>query len=116
MARIIDSIAGLALPRRGVLEKSSPRKPQGTLVPKVGTGTPVTASSSGAGGVASPLTEKASTREYHVDIKEWYSSDGLFVVQHRNVKTIHMLDANNEEVVFNYEDVETPIPDPIQQP
>ena len=61
---------------------------------------------SGAGGTAikSPLTEAAATRTFHPVTRELVSSDGLLVLEYRNVATITMADANKAQVKFVYDD------------
>lgn len=53
------------------------------------------------GGIASPLVEQSGTREFHPP-RTVTSTDGLLVMQIRQVKTLHMLDANDAEVVMEF--------------
>lgn len=58
-------------------------------------------SSSNAGsGIASPLTEIPGTREYYDS--EYVSSDGLFVVEMKPVKSAQFKDANGTVITINY--------------
>jgi hypothetical protein len=55
-------------------------------------------------GIASPLTEAQYTdREWHPP-RVIYSTDGLFSIRLRHIKTLKMADAADNEVVFEFAD------------
>ena len=58
----------------------------------------------GGDGVASPLTEVYSSREYYDTPLEITSSDGLFVIEVQSLRTITMTDDNANNLVFDYID------------
>ena len=104
---IRDNISGLSKPRRGQ-KIPKKNKSQGTLVPRAGVGKPsITGSGSAAagGGIASPLTEVDNSRTYYTTVREYKSSDGIFVIEYHNIKTINMTDAKQAPVQFVYKDV-----------
>ncbi len=72
-----------------------------TLTSKTGVGTRSADSSSG---IDSPLTEQKSTRSYHAAVCELRSSDGLFVLQYKNINKVKMTDAKGFLVEFIYDD------------
>lgn len=53
------------------------------------------------GGLASPLTETASTRTYYAETVI-PTTDGLFAVRLQRVHAVTMTDANDDPAVFNY--------------
>lgn len=57
-----------------------------------------------AGGIASPLTETASSREYYAAVNR-PSTDGLVFFSVRAVQRVHMTDANDAEVVLEFQNV-----------
>lgn len=57
-----------------------------------------------AGGIASPLTEIAGLRQYHAEEHTVLSSDGLFSIKYRALKTMFFSDANGESVAVAYDD------------
>lgn len=57
-----------------------------------------------AGGIASPLTEEADSREYYAAVNR-PSTDGLVFFSVRAVQRVHMTDANNAEVVLEFQNV-----------
>lgn len=59
---------------------------------------------SAAGGIASPLTETASSREYYTAVNR-PSTDGLVFFSVRAVQRVHMTDANDAEVVLEFQNV-----------
>lgn len=59
---------------------------------------------SAAGGIASPLTETASSREYYAAVNR-PSTDGLVFFSVRAVQRVHMTDANDAEVVLEFQNV-----------
>ncbi|MCD1640092.1 hypothetical protein K7H92_15345 [Pseudomonas stutzeri] len=59
---------------------------------------------SAAGGIASPLTETASSREYYAAVNR-PSTDGLVFFSVRAVQRVHMTDANDAEVVMEFQNV-----------
>lgn len=59
---------------------------------------------SAAGGFASPLTETASSREYYAAVNR-PSTDGLVFFSVRAVQRVHMTDANDAEVVLEFQNV-----------
>ena len=63
---------------------------------------------SGAGGIASPLSEVSGGRTYYAE-RTIDSTDGMFQLVYLPLKTITMRDANGEIVVFGFDDV-TPTP------
>lgn len=81
------------------LPAAEPRDP----VPGVGIGRRLGGAAAGGGGsIASPLTEPdASTRTYHQE-RAVASSDGVFVLMLRPIKTIDLLDANQAPVRVEY--------------
>ncbi len=86
----------------------SQRDAKGTRPPTVGTGTyKAPAASDGAGaGIASPLVETESSREYHPAIFR-PSTDGAVFFQVRATKKVSMTDANGAAVVMEYQNVTT---------
>ena len=56
------------------------------------------------GGIASPLTEAADSREYYAAVEK-PSTDGLVFFSVRAVQRVHMTDANNAEVVLEFQNV-----------
>lgn len=76
--------------------------PVGALPSQRGRGTYQPAPSAGGGGIASPLVETdADMRTYHEEVL-LPSTDGLTWIRWRSVKRIHMVDANNAEVVLEF--------------
>lgn len=59
---------------------------------------------SAAGGIASPLTETASSREYYAAVNR-PSTDGMVFFSVRAVQRVHMTDANDAEVVLEFQNV-----------
>jgi hypothetical protein len=59
---------------------------------------------SAAGGIASPLTETANSREYYTAVNR-PSTDGLVFFSVRAVQRVHMTDANDAEVVLEFQNV-----------
>ncbi len=59
---------------------------------------------SAAGGIASPLTETANSREYYAAVNR-PSTDGLVFFSVRAVQRVHMTDANDAEVVLEFQNV-----------
>ncbi|MCQ2048825.1 Uncharacterised protein [Stutzerimonas stutzeri] len=59
---------------------------------------------SAAGGIASPLTETASSRDYYAAVNR-PSTDGLVFFSVRAVQRVHMTDANDAEVVLEFQNV-----------
>lgn len=58
-------------------------------------------------GIASPLTEQevaedVSSRDYYEEVSYFYSADYMFAVEIRPLKTLHMLDDNDEEVRLEF--------------
>jgi len=56
------------------------------------------------GGIASPLIEEPGTRTFHLP-RIITTSDGLFVFRLRRTASITMKDANNAEVLMEFENV-----------
>lgn len=67
---------------------------------RTGTGKP--AASSGAGSIASPLTEASYAARLWHPATTIYSSDGLFSATRTPIKQVTMTDANGATVVFNF--------------
>jgi hypothetical protein len=65
---------------------------------------PTGASSSGGGGIASPLTEQPETRKFYEAVRELTSSDGLFVVEYQNPLSITTKDALSREIKIIFDD------------
>lgn len=59
---------------------------------------------SATGGIASPLTETANSREYYAAVNR-PSTDGLVFFSVRAVQRVHMTDANDAEVVLEFQNV-----------
>lgn len=59
---------------------------------------------SAAGGIASPLTETPNSREYYAAVNR-PSTDGMVFFSVRAVWRVHMTDANDAEVVQEFENV-----------
>lgn len=59
---------------------------------------------SAAGGIASPLTETANSREYYAAVNR-PSTDGMVFFSVRAVRRVHMTDANAAEVPLEFENV-----------
>lgn len=55
---------------------------------------------SGAGSIASPLTETTATRVYYTE-RTAASSDGVFTFKYKPIQSISFVDANGSPVVFN---------------
>lgn len=100
---VAEDIQSLTAPQRQA--RSLPRvDPVGALPAQRGTGTSSGPASGGAtgGGIASPLVETdAVMRTYHEEVL-LPSTDGLTWIRWRSVKRIHMVDANNAEVVLEF--------------
>lgn len=58
-----------------------------------------------SGGIASPLKEVPNKRTFHPP-QLLKSSDGLFVIEQQALKSAVFLDANGNEVVLEFENVE----------
>lgn len=59
---------------------------------------------SAAGGIASPLKETANSREYYAAVNR-PSTDGMVFFSVRAVRRVQMTDANDAEVVLEFENV-----------
>lgn len=80
------------------VDKALPARPNAPAIPaRTGAAGPL-ATGSGAG-IASPLTETAfADREFYAT--GWKTTDGLFTLP--AIKKIKFLDANSQEVVFDF--------------
>lgn len=85
------------------VDRVLPPAPQPAPIPaRTGQSTPSSSSSASAGGIASPLTETA-----YAD-REWYaeqtirSSDGMFNIRVKPIKTLKFTDANSAPVVLEF--------------
>lgn len=81
-----------------------PIAPVGALPPSRGRGVYKPPASSVGGGIASPLTEAANSREYYPAVNR-PSTDGLVFFSVRAVHRVHMTDANDAEVVLEFRNV-----------
>lgn len=97
----LRDVVGSGSSRRNSLEEVQPR---GALPAQRGFGEPRRAEAVGGGGIASPLKEQAGTREYHPSVLR-PSTDGAVFFMVRAAKTVRMTDANDEEVVMEYQNV-----------
>lgn len=98
LSSIVQSVA--AIPGTRVNKTLPAAKPVPAIPARVGVGDRVNKTSSGGGGIDSPLTETA-----YAD-RTWYSAgikstDGLFTLP--AIKSIKMTDAGNNEVILNFE-------------
>jgi hypothetical protein len=103
VANVISTLAEAGQrPRRGKEAIPAAKSAGSPIGEKVGEGRAgENPSSSGAGSIASPLTERdASVRTYH-PAQDVFSEDGTLVKVYP-VKSIRMTDANGEAVDFNY--------------
>lgn len=77
-------------------------KPPGAIKAKVGVGKP--GSSAGTKGITSPLTEVIGLRTYYDD-RTVDSTDGMFQLVYRPLRTIAMKDATGAVFVFSFDNV-----------
>jgi len=49
----------------------------------------------------------AGSRAYHPTVRQIVSTDGLFILQFANLRTLTMMDGKSRKVVFNYDDPTT---------
>jgi len=96
-------LGGLKKPRRGKSADSKSKVP-GKLNTKAGIGLPKDESGSGGGGASGWLqaTEKENTRVYREEYKTIVSSDGLFVLQYKELYTIDYITEHGDTVKFKY--------------
>lgn len=82
------------------VDKALPERPNPPAIPaRTGSAGPV--ATPGAGGIASPLTETDfADREFYAT--GWKTTDGLFTMP--AIKKIKFLDANSQEVVFDFKE------------
>jgi hypothetical protein len=90
-----DNVSGLNKPRRGNKDIVS-RRAAGAILPKVGVGKPVSAAK---GGSQYPTAYAELNRSFHTTVREYRSTDGLFVILYNNIKTI-----NTDYASFSYLD------------
>jgi hypothetical protein len=104
---LIDLVSGLEIPRRGTFSVVSPRKPQGQIASSSSIGKPATPSggSSSASSVVGNFVEVAESRTYHTTERHVYSSDGLFSLVYKNIKSLSMTTAQGTSS-FVYQDIE----------
>lgn len=98
--QLVDDINSLANPpaNRKTLRTVDP---VGGVSARRGSGV-YQAPAAAGGGIASPLVETdADMRTYHEEVL-LPSTDGLTWIRWRSVKRIHMVDANNAEVVLEF--------------
>jgi hypothetical protein len=105
---ITGEIIGLSKPRRG---KSTDKKSnaKGTIKAKAGVGKPKPTSSVSGGtatGGFNIATEKENSRVYREEYKTIRSSDGLFVLQYKELYTIQYVTESNTTVTFKYLPIE----------
>lgn len=79
--------------------------PRGALPAQRGVGSYQPPATSTGGGIAAPLTERLDTggkadREYHPHAGTFYSNDYMLAVAIRPLKTLNMIDADENEVPF----------------
>ena len=110
---INDAIAGKGLAKaisqlqeRSRIRTTLPDKQaRPSIVAKAGYGKRGGAGGAGAGnGIDSPLTEQTKTRKYFEAVRELTSSDGLFVLEYRNVLSLTTRDVVGREVKIIFDD------------
>lgn len=74
--------------------------PPNPIAANVGRGRPTDAA--GTAGIASPLTETAYADRVHYAPVTITSSDGLFTLEVKRIKTLKMLDANGRPVTLEF--------------
>lgn len=100
-----DSISALTSNSAGQTSHAPrvlPPAPQPAPIPaRTGKSTP-SSSSASAGGIASPLTETAyADREWHAE-QTISSSDGMFNIRVKPIKTLKFTDANGAPVALEF--------------
>jgi len=100
-------LGGLKKPRRGKSADSKSKVP-GKLKTKAGVGLPKaqSGSSSGGGGGWLQATEKENSRVYREEYKTIRSSDGLFVLQYKELYSIDYTTEHGDTVIFKYLPIE----------
>lgn len=101
-----DSISALTSNSAGQTSHAPrvlPPAPQPAPIPaRTGQSTPSSSSSASAGGIASPLTETAyADREWYVE-QTISSSDGMFNIRIKPIKSLKFTDANHATVVLEF--------------
>lgn len=101
LAEKIRQIAGFGAAAKPALK---PQVPRGARPEQTGKGTGADGRTKGGtgGGIASPLTETLySDRKYHDEDISIPSSDGLFALVIKPLKSMKLKDASGAEVVIN---------------
>jgi len=97
-------IQRLAEKRPGVVALDAASAPAPVLE-KTGLGSAARAAASGGPGIASPLTETAyADRTWHAAVHTLTSTDGLFTIEYSCLESLTMTDANNSQVVLQFDD------------
>ena len=81
-----------------------PRSTPDAIPAKRGAGVPVAAAGSSKSGLTGPFIEpSAAARTFH-DERTLLSSDGIFALRIKPIKTVVMRDGSGAQVVFSYSD------------
>jgi len=101
----VDDIKSLVPETQKKRKKLKP-KPRKSGIPS--TASAVKADLGNGQGIASPITERPGSREYHDTLHEYRTSDGFFTVVIRNVKTINGVDASGQPAAWVLDDPPPP--------
>ena len=101
---IKTAIQRLAEKRPGVVALDAAAAPP-PVSEKTGLGSAARTDTSGGQGIASPLTETAyADRTWHAAVHTLTSTDGLFTIEYSCQESLTMTDANNSQVVLQFDD------------
>jgi hypothetical protein len=102
--RLKEDIQRLAATRPDVEALPGASDPAPILA-RTGLGSSARAAASGGQGIASPLTETAyGDRTWHTAVHTLTSTDGLFTIEFSCLESLTMTDANNSQVVLQFDD------------